>query len=56
MASQAQHRILDRAICFDGVVERFDRRSAIDRIERLYLNDSLEMETPSHRGTEPLRR
>jgi hypothetical protein len=27
-----------------SVIERFDRRSAIDRIERLYLNDNLEME------------
>jgi len=26
------------------VIERFDRRSVIDRIERLYLNDNLEME------------
>jgi glycosyltransferase involved in cell wall biosynthesis len=27
-----------------SVIERFDRRSAIDRIERLYLNDNLEGE------------
>ncbi|HKE02541.1 MAG TPA: glycosyltransferase family 4 protein [Blastocatellia bacterium] len=27
-----------------SVIERFDRRSVIDRIERLYLNDNLEME------------
>jgi len=38
------------------VIERFDRRSVIDRIERLYLNDNLETETPSHRDTEPQRR
>src|SRR6266542_2980306 len=39
-----------------SVIDRFDRRSAIDRIERLYLNDNLEMETPSHRDTETQRR
>jgi len=27
-----------------SVIERFDRRSVIDRIERLYLNDNLEVE------------
>jgi glycosyltransferase involved in cell wall biosynthesis len=27
-----------------SVIERFDRRNAIDRIERLYLNDNLETE------------
>jgi glycosyltransferase involved in cell wall biosynthesis len=39
-----------------SVIERFDRRNAIDRIERLYLNDNLEGETPSHRDTETQRR
>jgi glycosyltransferase involved in cell wall biosynthesis len=39
-----------------SVIERFDRRSAIDRIERLYLNDNLEGETPSHRDTEKMKR
>src|SRR5262245_13589963 len=43
------------------VIERFDRRSVIDRIERLYLNDNLETEaqtakTPGHRATEPQRK
>src|SRR5215813_1445937 len=39
-----------------SVIERFDRRNAIDRIERLYLNDNLETETLSHRDTETQRR
>jgi len=39
-----------------SVIERFDRRNAIDQIERLYLNDNSEGETPSHRATEPQRR
>ncbi|HKQ73384.1 MAG TPA: glycosyltransferase family 4 protein [Blastocatellia bacterium] len=30
-----------------SVIERFDRRSVIDRIERLYLNDNLEVEKRS---------